>query len=154
MSSTRERDAFPKTLFRCARLMFSSTEASTFQWESSVFVSPIKAPALMILDEYGAEDRSRFSGSVVLDGMVLAHRLPEFEFESLPVLLDHRHKERRYAGTAPLRSGALEGDPVQQLPKVRWQVNPRCFVGAFGRLNRGGSFCHEFISIPLLTIGD
>ena len=35
--------------------MFSSTEASTFQWESSVFVSPTKAPALMILDEYEAE---------------------------------------------------------------------------------------------------
>ena len=56
MSSTRERDAFPKTLSRCTRLMFSSTEASTSQWESSVFVSPIKAPALMILDVYGAED--------------------------------------------------------------------------------------------------
>src|SRR5947209_15042602 len=61
MSSTRERDAFPKTLSRLTRLMFSFTEASTSQWESSVFVSPIKAPALMILDEYGAEDRSRFS---------------------------------------------------------------------------------------------
>jgi hypothetical protein len=36
------------------KLMFSSTEASTFQWESSVFVSPTKAPALMILDEYEA----------------------------------------------------------------------------------------------------
>ena len=76
MSSTRERDAFPKTLSRRTRLMFSSTEASTSQWESSVFVSPIKAPALMILDEYGAEDRSRFSGSVALAGMALAHRLP------------------------------------------------------------------------------
>ena len=40
--------------------MFSSTEASTSQWESSVFVSPIKAPALMILDEYGLEERGRF----------------------------------------------------------------------------------------------
>src|SRR5487761_318077 len=30
------------------------------QWESSVFVSPINAPALMILDEYGAEVRCRF----------------------------------------------------------------------------------------------
>ena len=34
--------------------------ASTSQWESSVFVSPIKAPALMILDVYGASDRSCF----------------------------------------------------------------------------------------------
>src|SRR4029077_8994445 len=41
------------------------------------------------LDEYGAEDRSRFSGSIVLAGMVLAHRLSEFEFESLAGLLDH-----------------------------------------------------------------
>jgi hypothetical protein len=41
--------------------MFLSTEASTSQWESSVFVSPIKAPALMILDEYGAAGRCRFS---------------------------------------------------------------------------------------------
>ncbi len=65
MSSTRERDAFPKTLSRCTRLMFSSTDASTSQWESSVFVSPIKAPALMILDEYGAEDRIRLRGSPV-----------------------------------------------------------------------------------------
>src|ERR1700730_8837472 len=89
MSSTRDRDAFPKMLSRCARLMFSSTEASISQWESNVFVSPIKAPALMILDEYGAEDRSRFSGSIVLAGMVLAHRLSELEFESLAVLLDH-----------------------------------------------------------------
>jgi len=35
--------------------MFSPAEASTSQWESSVFVSPIKAPALMILDVYEAE---------------------------------------------------------------------------------------------------
>jgi hypothetical protein len=49
-------------------------------------VSPIKAPALMILDEYGAEDRSCFSGSIVLVGMVLAPRFPKFEFESLEVL--------------------------------------------------------------------
>src|SRR5437773_2459398 len=95
MSSTRERDAFPKTLSRCTRFMFSSTEASTSQWESSVFVSPIKAPALIILDEYGAEDRSRFSKAVVLADMVLMHRLPEFEFQSLAVLLDHLHQERR-----------------------------------------------------------
>ena len=51
IASTRERDAFPKTLSRCTRLMLSSTEASTSQWESSVFVSPIKAPALIILEE-------------------------------------------------------------------------------------------------------
>ena len=69
--------------------MFSSTEASTSQWESSVFVSPIKAPALMILDEYGADERGRLSGSVGLAGMALAHRLPEFEFESLSILFDH-----------------------------------------------------------------
>src|SRR5271166_6023455 len=50
MSSTRERDALPKTLSRCIRLMFSSTEASTSQWESSVFVSPIKAPRF---DDFG-----------------------------------------------------------------------------------------------------
>jgi len=39
---------------------FSATGALASQWESSVLVSPIKAPALMILDEYGAEDRCRF----------------------------------------------------------------------------------------------
>src|SRR5216117_1434920 len=116
MSSTRERDAFPKTLSRCTRLMFSSTEALTSQWESSVFVSPIKAPALMILDEYGAEDRSRFSSSVVLAGMVLAHRLPEFEFLAVP--LDHLHQERRYAGTATLGPGTLEGDLTWGISKV------------------------------------
>jgi hypothetical protein len=65
--------------------MFLSTEASTSQWESSVFVSPIKAPALMILDEYAA-DRSCFSGSVLLDGMVLGYRLPELDFQSLSML--------------------------------------------------------------------
>src|ERR1035441_7918946 len=61
MSSTRERDAFPKTLCRLTWLMLSPTEALISQWESSVFVSPIKAPALMILDEYGAKDRIRRS---------------------------------------------------------------------------------------------
>lgn len=61
ISTTRERDAFPKTLSRCTRLMFSSTEASTSQWENNVFVSPSKAPAWMILDVYGAEDCSRLS---------------------------------------------------------------------------------------------
>ena len=61
MSWTRERDALPKTLSRCTRLMFSSTEESTSQWASSVFVPLINAPALMILDEYGAEDRGRLS---------------------------------------------------------------------------------------------
>src|ERR1017187_8907889 len=57
MSSTRERDAFPKMFSLRTRLRFSSADASRSQWESSVFVSPIKAPALMILDVYGAEDR-------------------------------------------------------------------------------------------------
>lgn len=41
----------------------------------------------MILDVYRAEDRCRFSGSIVLAGMALAHRL--FEFKSLAVLFDH-----------------------------------------------------------------
>lgn len=40
--------------------MFSATDALTSQWESSVLVSPIKAPALMILEEYGADDCGRF----------------------------------------------------------------------------------------------
>jgi hypothetical protein len=53
--------------------MFSSTEASKFQWDSKVFVSPIKAPALMILDEYGPEGGIRLCSSVVLAGMVLRH---------------------------------------------------------------------------------
>jgi hypothetical protein len=69
-------------------LTFSSTKALTSQWESSVFVFPIKAPALMILDEYGAEDRNRFSSPVVL-GTVLSHRLPWFEFQSLAVRTIH-----------------------------------------------------------------
>src|SRR4051794_19575892 len=80
MASTRERDAFPKTLSRWARLMFSLTEALTSQWERSVFVSPIKAPALIILDEYSAEGRSRFSSSIALAGMVLTHRHSYCEF--------------------------------------------------------------------------
>jgi hypothetical protein len=79
MASTRERDAFPKMLSRCTRLMFSSTEAPTSQWESSVFVSPIKAPALIILDEYSDEDRSRFFSSIALAGMVLTYRLSYFQ---------------------------------------------------------------------------
>jgi hypothetical protein len=74
--------------------MFSSIEASTSQWESSVFVSPIKAPALMILDEYGPEGRRRFSSSAVLNGMALAHHLPKFEFEGLSVFLNHLYQER------------------------------------------------------------
>ena len=53
--------------------MFLSTEAWTSQWESSVFVSLTKAPALMILDEYGAEDRGWVSDSV-LGGIALPHR--------------------------------------------------------------------------------
>jgi hypothetical protein len=59
--------------------MFLSTGASTSQWERSVFVSLIKAPALMILDEYGAEDRSRFS----LFGCV---RLVVPDFRSIAIL--------------------------------------------------------------------
>jgi hypothetical protein len=54
--------------------MFSSTEASTSQWESNVFVSPIKAPALMILDEYGVKGWA-LSGSTVLAGMILLEPL-------------------------------------------------------------------------------
>ena len=45
----------------------------------------------MILDVYGAECRSRFSGSVVLDVIVLAHHLPKFEGPS--VFLEHLHPE-------------------------------------------------------------
>lgn len=48
----------------------------------------------MILDEYGPEDRSGFLGAIVLVGMVLAPRLPNFEFESLKVFLDQFHEER------------------------------------------------------------
>ena len=141
MSSTRERDALPKTLSRCTRLMFSSTEASTFQWESSVFVSPIKAPALMILDEYRAVGRSRFTSSVVLVGMILAHRFPEFE--SLVVLLDHFHEERRYAGATAPRPGTLEGDPVEECPQIRREINTCRFVWALVRLGNHSCFCHE-----------
>src|ERR1039457_129591 len=117
MSSTRERDAFPKMFSLRTRLRFSSADASRSQWESSVLVSPIKAPALMILDVYGAVDRG-----VAWAGMVLAHRLPEFEFQFLAVLLDHGHQERRYAGTPSTSSGTFESDPIQQLPQIRWQV--------------------------------
>src|SRR6266404_7062795 len=74
MSSTRERDAFPKTLSRLTRLMFSSTEIRISQWESSVFVSPIKAPALMILDEYGPEERKCFSVLVTLSELIRGAR--------------------------------------------------------------------------------
>jgi hypothetical protein len=89
--------------------MFSSTEASTSQWDNSVFVFPIKAPALMILDEYRAEDRSGFSGSIVSVGMVLATPLPDFEFESLDVLL---------VGTTDPRPVTLESDPLEEFPLV------------------------------------
>ena len=60
----------------------------------------------MILDEYGAEDRSAFFGSIVLVGMVLAHGLSKFEFESLEVLL--------VCTTAP-RPGTLESDLFEML---------------------------------------
>src|ERR1039457_808302 len=41
-----------------------------------------------------AAPQRRFSSSVVLAGMVvLAHRLPEFKFESLQVFLDHLHQK-------------------------------------------------------------
>ncbi len=82
----------------------------------------------MILDEYGAEDPRRFSSSVGLAGIGLAHRLPEFEFESLAVLLDHLHQECRYAGAPTLRPGSLESNSIQQFPKVHWQVKPRRLV--------------------------
>jgi hypothetical protein len=109
-------------------LMFSSTEASTFQWESSVFVSPIKAPALMILDEYEAEFRGRFPSPVRLADMDLAHRLPEFKFEGLPVFLDHFHQERRYGCTTAPRPGSLEGYPVEEFPKVGRKMNTGSLV--------------------------
>src|SRR5690349_3118295 len=76
MSSTRERDALPKTFSRRTRLMFWSTEAAMSQCESSVFVSPIRAPALMIFEVYRGEDW-RFSGSVVHESMVLINLLKE-----------------------------------------------------------------------------
>src|ERR1017187_4776947 len=104
MSSTRERDAFPKMFSLRTRLRFSSADAARSQWESSVFVSPIKAPALMILDVYGAEDRG-----VAWAGIMSAHRLPKFEFQSLAVPLDHFDQERGYAGTPATGSGTLEG---------------------------------------------
>jgi hypothetical protein len=40
-------------------------------------VSPIKAPALIILEEYRAEGRSRFSSSVVLPRMSIAASTPK-----------------------------------------------------------------------------
>src|SRR5271157_2296714 len=96
MASTRERDAFPNTLSLCTRPMFSSTEALASQWESSVFVSPIKAPALIILDEYRAEGRIRFSSLIALAGMVLTHR-----FSSSSSRLDHLYQERRFGKLPP-----------------------------------------------------
>src|SRR5579863_8805919 len=92
MSSTRERDAFPKTLSRCTRLMFSSTGASTSQWESSVFVSPINAPALIILDVYVEDGGSRFFASPRLGGIFFRHRLPEFVFDSFLIFSTNQQK--------------------------------------------------------------
>src|SRR6266571_5863107 len=51
-SSTRDRDALPKTFSRRRRFTFSWTDTPTFQWESRVFVSASNAHALIILDVY------------------------------------------------------------------------------------------------------
>src|SRR6266699_315447 len=59
-SSTRDRDALPKTFSRCKRCMFSCTDTPTSQWESSVFVSASNAPALIIFDVYGARASRSF----------------------------------------------------------------------------------------------
>jgi len=59
-------------------------------------VSPIKAPALIILDEYEAEGRSLFSSSIVAPGIVLTHRLPYFELQSFAAPLYHLHQQRRH----------------------------------------------------------
>ncbi len=81
----------------------------------------------MILDEYGAEDRRRFSGSVV-DGMVLSHRLPWFEFQKLVVPLDHLHQEhtpRRPTAIGPARSKGT------RFRKIGWHKQPGRFERAF-----------------------
>src|SRR5260370_10955249 len=65
-----------------------------------------------------AAPHRRFSSSVVLAGIDLAHRLPEFQFESLAVPLDHLDKERRHRRPTAPSPGTLESDPVQQLPQV------------------------------------
>ena len=60
MSSTRDRDAFPKTFSRCIRSMLHSTDSVRSQIDSNVLVSPISAPAFMIRDAYNAEGRTSF----------------------------------------------------------------------------------------------
>ena len=80
--------------------MFSSTEASTFQWESSVFVSPINAPALMILDVYRAADVS----SLLQLGRTGWHRFlapgrGQFLFE-FPFMAFHEFDQQRRDGTS------------------------------------------------------
>jgi hypothetical protein len=84
--------------------MFCSTEASKSQWESSVFVSPIKAPALIILDEYGAEEFTPFSfrsvsratmvdprNAVTLQDFSLALLLISTHFRASPVIAILNH---------------------------------------------------------------
>jgi hypothetical protein len=90
----------------------------------------------MILDEYGAEDRSRFSGSIVLVGMVLVPRLPKFEFQSLEVLLVDK---------TVARPGTLESDLVEDFPQIGSRI-----VGALLRLGCDFCFCHERESYLLL----
>ena len=82
----------------------------------------------MILDEYGAEDRSCFCSSVALAGIVLAHRVPEFEFQILAVPLNYLPRERRYTGTATPCSGTFEDDTIGQRPQIRRQVDANCLV--------------------------
>jgi hypothetical protein len=85
-----------------------SASVNNPQWESSVFVFPIQAPGLMILDEYGAEDRNRFSSSGVLCGMALAHR--------------YSHQERR-DGSPPSPCTRPFKSESNKLPRVRWLMD-------------------------------
>ena len=86
----------------------------------------------MILDEYEAKDRSGFSGTIVLVGMVLAPRLPKFEFESPGALL---------VDTTAARPGTLESDLVEEFPQIG---------RALLRLGCDFCFCHERESYLLL----
>src|SRR4051812_5288856 len=55
MDSTRDLDALPNKLSLRMRSVFFCSPTVVSQCESRVFVSLIRAPAFMILDEYGAE---------------------------------------------------------------------------------------------------
>src|SRR5262245_145145 len=123
MSSTRDREAFPKT-FSCRTLLrLASTLLWIFQWDSNVFVSPINAPALMIRDVYSSEDTDRLTNPFRLDGIVLSHRLSEFEFQSLAVLLDHLDQNRRNRPSSTGSPGPLESDSAQKFPHFGRQVD-------------------------------